>query len=302
VRRLENADVADVLERVAYLLEGQQATWYRIAAYHRAGDALRSLVRPVADLVEEGGRRALLDLPGVGESLASAIDEIVHTGRLGLLERLEGQVSPEALFMTVPGIGETLAKNIHRQLGIETLEELELAAHDGRLEAVPGFGRRRSRAVREVLDSMLRRSFRRRSRGVSTEAQGTAGGPAPRPDAVPSGVPSVATILSVDDEYRRRSSRGELQTIAPRRFNPDKEPWLPILHTEIGPWSFTALFSNSARAHSLGRTRDWVVIYFERDGRDGQATAVTEYRGSLDGHRVVRGREAECWLHYSQAG
>jgi hypothetical protein len=112
----------------------------------------------------------------------------------------------------------------------------------------------------------------------------------------------VATILSVDDEYLRRSRQGELQAVAPRRFNPRKEAWLPILHTERGPWSFTALFSNTARAHELGRTKDWVVVYFERDGQEGQATVVTEYRGSLDGNRVVRGRETECLLHYSAAG
>ena len=52
--------------------------------------------------------------------------------------------------------------------------------------------------------------------------------------------------------------------------------------------------SNSARAHDLGRTQDWVVIYYERDGHEEQATAVTETHGPLAGRRVVRGREAEC--------
>jgi hypothetical protein len=119
---------------------------------------------------------------------------------------------------------------------------------------------------------------------------------------VPRELPPVATILSVDEEYLRRGRLGKLQTIAPRRFNPQKEAWLPILHAERDHWSFTALFSNTGRAHELGRTRDWVVVYYERDGQDGQATVVTEYRGELDGRRVVRGRETECWLHYYSPG
>jgi hypothetical protein len=74
-----------------------------------------------------------------------------------------------------------------------------------------------------------------------------------------------------------------------------REAWLPVLHTERADWHFSALFSNTARAHELGRTRDWVVIYFSQDsGPEGQRTVVTETRGPLAGHRVVRGREAEC--------
>lgn len=54
------------------------------------------------------------------------------------------------------------------------------------------------------------------------------------------------------------------------------------------------LFSNTARAHELNATHDWVVIYFEQDGgTEDQYTVVTERPGPLAGKRVVRGREAE---------
>ena len=90
-----------------------------------------------------------------------------------------------------------------------------------------------------------------------------------------------------------------MPTIAPRRFNPNGEAWLPILHTERDGWHFTALFSNTARAHELGRAQDWVVIYFAKaDGREHTRTVVTETHGPLDGKRVVRGREAECRTYY----
>jgi hypothetical protein len=110
--------------------------------------------------------------------------------------------------------------------------------------------------------------------------------------------PGVDLLLDVDRAYRREAERGVLPKIAPRRFNLAGEAWLPILHTERGDWHFTALFSNTARAHELGRSRDWVVIYFHQDsGPEGQRTVVTETRGPAAESRVVRGREAECRAH-----
>ena len=273
---IPNREVADVLDRVADLLEAQNASTYRVRAYRRGAETCRTFDRPLSEIEK------LEDLPNIGKSLASAVTEYLHNGRLLLLERLEGQVSPEALFATIPSVGEELAHRIHESLHIETLEELELAAHDGRLDMVPGFGERRVHAVRDSLDVLLRRSSRARARRLRAREQGEEEAP-----------PSAATILEVDAEYRAESKANRLRLIAPRRFNPDGKAWLPIYHVERQGWSFTALFSNSARAHKLDKTRDWVVIFFERDGHEDQCTVVTEHQGEQTGMRVVRGRENE---------
>jgi hypothetical protein len=120
---------------------------------------------------------------------------------------------------------------------------------------------------------------------------------APRASAA---APTIAALLAVDREYREKAAAGRLRTIAPKRFNPSGEAWLPVLHAEREGWHFTALFSNTARAHELGRTRDWVVIYYY-DGEhvEAQCTVVTESRGALAGRRVVRGREEECRAHHA---
>ena len=195
------------------------------------------------------------------------------------MERLRGSLDAEKVFQTIPGIGPELAKIIHDRLQIDSLEALETAAHDGRLEALPGIGRRRSDAVRHSLAQMLGRQ---------------------RPDRTQaSKAPSVEALLDVDREYRDKAQAGQLRTIAPRRFNPKGESWLPILHTSRGEWGFTVLFSNTARAHELGRTRDWVIVYFHTDhDPEGQCTVVTETQGSLAGKRVVRGHESECATYY----
>jgi hypothetical protein len=112
----------------------------------------------------------------------------------------------------------------------------------------------------------------------------------------------VESLLDVDREYRDAAEAGLLPTIAPRRLNPTGEAWLPVLHTRRADWQFTALFSNTARAHELGRVHDWVVLYCEDAGHaERQYTVVTAAGGSLAGRRVVRGREAECQAWYARS-
>ena len=182
----------------------------------------------------------------------------------------------------MPEVGPTLARRVCNTLNIDTLEALEIAAHDGRLESVRGFGRRRAAMVRSALADML--------------------GCVRRPPAAHNEEPAAGLLLDVDHEYRRRAAAGELPKVAPKRFNPSGEAWLPILHTVRDCWHFTAIYSNTARAHPLGRTADWVVIYFHKDGwPEGQRTIVTETRGVMAGRRVVRGREAEAPLKFTAA-
>ncbi len=298
--QVANAEIADALERVADLLEAQDGQQFRVRAYRRAAETLRRLEQPATEILRAEGTAGLVALPGIGKSIAALVDEYAHNLRLGLLDRLEGQTAPEDLFTTVPGIGEELAARIHRELHVETLEELEVAAHDGRLERVPGFGSRRVRGIQDSLAAILVKGARRRARRMRWLE---AGREEPRRGAEPAAAeaahagderPPVALLLDFDAEYRKRAEAGELRTIAPRRFNPRGEAWHPVLHDERHGWSFTALYSNTARAHELGRTRDWVVIYWEQDGHEDQCTVVTEYSGPLAGQRVVRGREEEC--------
>lgn len=107
----------------------------------------------------------------------------------------------------------------------------------------------------------------------------------------------MAELLSVDREYRAKASGGQLPRVAPHRFNPHQVAWLPVLHTTREARRYTALFSNTERAHELGRTTDWVILYVHDDA-ERQYTVVTARLGPLKGRRVVRGREADCNLHY----
>jgi hypothetical protein len=256
--------------------------------------------------------------------LALSIEELATTGELKLLERLLIEVSPEDLFTTVPGIGQQLARRIYRTLGIHTLEALEQAAHDGTLAQIEGFGRRRVQLVRDALGTMLGRSSQRRVRVRQWQQAPKALRTLNQPEAQSSGQsssqsdgqlkacsdsplakqsnqpsqaqPSVELLLSIDEQYRYLAGAGQLRMVTPRRFNPQGQRWLPVMRIEKDGWSFNALYSNTARAHELGKTHDWVVIYYQPAdgavGGSGQCTIVTETRGSRRGQRTIRGMAA----------
>ena len=269
-----NQKAAGLLRDCAELLRQQDANPFRVNAYLRAAGTLESLAQDVREILRQEGTDGLEALPAIGRGLAASIAEIAHTGKLAQLERLRGTSEPEQLFQTVPGVGPALAHLIHEKLHVDTLEALEVAAHDGRLASVKGIGPRRTEGIRAGLAAMLGRSALRHRRDVA---------------------PPVETLLAVDREYRDKAAANALPKIAPKRFNPEGRAWLPIMHTDRGGWHFTALYSNTARAHEFKRTHDWVVLYFyDGDHREGQCTIVTETQGPMKAKRVVRGRESEC--------
>jgi putative hydrolase len=274
-----NKTISILLREIADLLEQQKADVYRINAYRLAAQTINQLDVSVKDIVETKGFDGLVALPHIGEGIGRSIYEYVATERMSRLEGLRGGSDPEGLFRTVPGIGPRLAERIHHELHIETLEALEQAVHSGKLTELSGVGPRKVAAIEASLEKILGKP---KIRAYNQGKQ-----------------PDIETVLAVDADYRRAAAADKLPRISPKRFNPNNEAWLPIMHVTHSRWHFTALFSNTARAHELHKTNDWVVIYFYDElHNEGQHTVVTETHGPLLNKRVVRGRELECREYY----
>ncbi len=135
----DNAEIAELFNRYADLLEIQDANPFRVRAYRNAARVVAGSSRGMSELVAEG--RDLDELPGIGKDLAAKIEVIVRTGKLPQLEQLEKQV-PLALsdLMRLPGLGPKRVKLLFRELHIRSHEDLERAARSGKLAALPGFG------------------------------------------------------------------------------------------------------------------------------------------------------------------
>jgi DNA polymerase (family 10) len=154
----DNKSVASVLARYADLLELAGGDKYRFLAYRRAADAVRVWPGRVADLAASGGLNVI---PGVGDKMVAVIGEILERGSFEALDELS-EVYPASLteVMRVPGVGRKRAVQLHERLGISSVDELEQAIADGRIERAGGFGVKTAEKMAQSLDAYRRHSER----------------------------------------------------------------------------------------------------------------------------------------------
>src|SRR5262245_26343758 len=133
---MDNATIARKLFERAAELEAHGHSLYRVRAYRKAAGLVQMLPCAVADLVKEGGRNALLNLPGIGAHLAFVLEKLVTEGELRTLVPAPEQTDPRERLLSLPGVGDRLAERIQEELGIDTIDELEEAAEQGQLEQI----------------------------------------------------------------------------------------------------------------------------------------------------------------------
>ncbi len=152
-----NAEVVDLLQMIGDLMELRGDEAFKVRAYREAARQLDLVAEDIDALAAEG---QLTSIKGVGPSIAGTIQEFLETGTSRQLERLREQV-PESLIelLGLRHFGPSRIVKVHQALGIASLDDLEAAARDGRLEAVPSFGKK---SVEALLSSI--KGFRERRR------------------------------------------------------------------------------------------------------------------------------------------
>ena len=135
-----NTQIAELLRAIAaaYQLKNEEKNRFRIIAYQRAADAVEHASSELKDLWDDG---KLKEVPGIGESIASHLDELFRTGKSGHFEEVMKGL-PREMFdlMAVPGIGAKTAYKLVTKIGIKSLEELEKAGKKGKIAELEGFG------------------------------------------------------------------------------------------------------------------------------------------------------------------
>jgi DNA polymerase (family X) len=156
---MENLEISSVLDRLADLLEIQGANPFRVRAYRNAVRTVQGLTRPLGAMVADG--EDLTELPGIGKELAGHIRELLDTGRLEVLEEVAREVPASlAELMRLDGVGPKKARRLWEELGVTSVEELEAALGEGRVEVLEGFGQKSAekmaRAIRDLRKHMSR--------------------------------------------------------------------------------------------------------------------------------------------------
>ncbi len=158
---MENVEIAHLLSQCADLLEIQGEGRFRVLAYRNAARTIESLSQPVTQLIAEGKDLKKLKLPGIGKSMAEHVEEIVKTGTLQALKVLRKEI-PATLdeLLEIEGLGPKRTKQLYETLGISSVKQLEQAIASGKVEPLPGFGKKSVEKIRQAIQNLAKRPKR----------------------------------------------------------------------------------------------------------------------------------------------
>jgi DNA polymerase (family X) len=141
--------VAEQFDLLADLLELDGEEQFRVLAYRRAADQIRSAAGPIAELAVAGEAK---NLPGIGKTIESKIVQIVESGEIEALTRRKTRIpSGVAEFLRLPALGPKTARRIWQELGITTMDDLRRAAESERLRTLPGLGAKTEERILRAL-------------------------------------------------------------------------------------------------------------------------------------------------------
>lgn len=158
---MENIDIARILIQYADLLEIEGEDLFRVLAYRNAARTIESLSQPIIQLLEEGKDLKKLKLPGIGKGMAEHVEEIIRTGTLAALKQLRKKL-PVGLdeLLEIEGLGPKRTKQLYEKLGIGSIKQLQHAIDSGKLEILPGFGKKSVEKIRQAIQNLAKRPKR----------------------------------------------------------------------------------------------------------------------------------------------
>jgi DNA polymerase (family 10) len=201
---LSNGELARIFHEIGDMLEVKGELVFKTVAYHKAADAIAHSPIEVS--------RAYLDgrpprIPGVGEAISKKIEELARTGRLAFFERLREEVPPSLVaLLEIPGVGPRTVKQLHEELGIETLEDLRRAAETGTLRSLKGMSQRTEEQVLAGITALETRQERMRLGQAEAIVETLL--------AELSDVPGVRSLQPAGSFRRRRETIGDLDLLA----------------------------------------------------------------------------------------
>ncbi len=162
---MRNREVVELFSRVADMLAIRGDQIHRILAYRKAAESIEALGRDINLVYAEG---KLTDIPGIGDTLAAKIEEMLTTGRLAFYDKLAREIPPGLVdLLRVEGLGPKRVKQVYDKLGITTLDELAAAAREGKLRDMPGMGAKSEAKILAGIEALARHGDARLSIGVA---------------------------------------------------------------------------------------------------------------------------------------
>ena len=194
-----NGELARIFHEIGDMLEVKGELVFKTVAYHKAADSIAHSPIEVS--------RAYLDgkppkIAGVGDAIAKKIEELARTGHMAFYDKLREEVPPSLVaLLGIPGVGPRTVKQLHEELGIETLDDLRLAAESGSLRGLKGMSEKTEQAVLAGITALETRQDRMRLGQAEAIVETLM--------AELSGVPGVRSIQPAGSFRRRRETIGD---------------------------------------------------------------------------------------------
>ncbi len=201
---LTNGDLARIFHAIGDMLELKGELVFKTVAYHRAADAIG---RSPVDLVSAYRAGTPPQIPGVGKAISDKIRELATTGHMAFYDRLRAEVPPSLVeILQIPGLGPKTVRQLNAELGIETIDDLRLAAEEGRLRGVRGMSAKTETLVLEGITRLEDRFDRMRLDRAEELVAGLI-----------EGLDGTAGVISMEPAgsfRRRKESIGDLDILA----------------------------------------------------------------------------------------
>lgn len=146
---MTNAEIAGIFEEIGNILRlrGDENP-FRVRAYDRAANSIGAMSKSLGKVYEEGGIDGLKELPGIGDDLASKIEELLTTGELQYLQKIREDIPPGVFAMLdIEGLGPKRVQQLWKKVGITSIEELKEAIENEKLEGLSGWGKKLEESV-----------------------------------------------------------------------------------------------------------------------------------------------------------
>jgi len=289
---MDKKAVAQVLEQIAAFLELKSENPFRIRAFRTAARAITGFPGDLRESVQDG---SLALAKGVGPATLQIVTELVNTGKASMLEELREQIPPGLVEMLdISGLGVAKIRQIHEVLGIDSLSELEAAAHDGRLTRLPRFGPRTSETILKGIAFLRQASAYRLFHHAIDEAEGLR--------AALERLPGVTSAMVAGDVRRRTEVVRELVFVLIAESSPAdlfrRLSHLPGVHEFAGQDErrLTLRFAGGASAHIVATTPvNAGAVLVQATGNEAHLRELTTWAGgrgfALNGAALWRGSQ-----------
>jgi DNA polymerase (family X) len=273
---LDKKAVAQVLEQIAAFLELKNENPFRIRAFRTAARAISGFSHDLRQSLEDG---SLASAKGVGPATLQIVKELVATGRASMLEELREQIPPGLVEMLeISGLGVAKIRQIHEVLGIDSLPELEAAAHDGRLAKLPRFGPKTSENLLKAIAYLRQASGLRLSHHAADEAEGLR--------SALERLPGVTSATVAGDVRRRTEVVRDLIVVLVTESSPAdlfrRLSQLPGIHEFAGQDErrLTLRFAGGASAQVIATTPvNAGAVLVQATGSEGHLRELAAYAG-----------------------